>query len=95
MSRSTHLDAVYHDGVNKDLIGRQSVDLVKGHQYNIEVEQGWFGKIIVNPCHGYEWKHYADMTMVYPSLHHFLHDWEPRTLHHPFSHKFNPGGSAQ
>lgn len=94
MSRSSHLAAVYHDGMDKRLLGRQSVDLVKGDSYNIEVEQGWFGKIIVNPCHGFEWKHYHDMTMVYPSLHHFLHDWEPRTLHHPFSHKFNPGGSA-
>lgn len=85
MSRTSHLTAVYHDGCSKDLIGAQSVDLAKGHEYSIEVRQGWFGNIIVNPCHGHEWKPYADMQMRYPSLHHFLHDWEPRTLHHPFS----------
>lgn len=84
MHGESYLSAVYHDGVSKELIGRQSVDLVKGQSYNICVRQGRFGRIIVDPCHGYEWKFYHDMTMKYPSLHHFLHDWEPRTLHHPF-----------
>ena len=89
MTVENYLTAVYHDGVDKRLIGRQSVELVKGNTYSIMVRQGMFGRIIVDPCHGHEWKPYADMTMRYPSLHHFLHDWEPRTLHHPFS--FNGG----
>lgn len=78
----SHLTARYHDGCTKDN-RRATVVLVKGNTYPIEVRQSWFGRIIVTPCHGYEWKHYADMDMIYPDLHHFLHDWEPITLHHP------------
>lgn len=91
MRPENHMTAVYHDGVNKELVGRQTVDLVKGHTYSLEVRQGWFGKIIVNPCHGHDWKHYVDMQMIYPSLHHFLHDWQPVTLHHPFNYQFDRG----
>lgn len=85
MSTINYLSAVFHDGVVKRFTGRDAISLVKGNSYNIMVRQSWFGRIIVDPCHGYEWRPYVDMTMVYPDLHHFLHDWEPKTLHHPLN----------
>lgn len=72
--------AVYHDDTTKG--PGTMVDLTRGHEYTIRVRQGMFGRIFVDPCHGFDNKPYVDMTMRYPSLHHFFHDWQPRALLH-------------
>lgn len=72
------LSAVYQ----ADVALRNDISLSKGGQYDIRVRQGMFGRIIVDPCHGEQYKPYVDMRMVYPSLHHFFHDWQPKQLLH-------------
>jgi hypothetical protein len=84
------LKATYHGEV--PLAGDISLNV--GSEYDIRVRQGLFGRIFVTPCHGYAFKPYVDMTMKYPSLHHFFHDWQPKQLLHETKHIYF-GGQAQ
>lgn len=58
--------------------------LVKGNQYNLQLKQTTLGKTIVaRPCHTLDWKPYIGYTQYYPTLHHFLHNWQIDSLEHP------------
>lgn len=62
--------------VEAEFIGdSRDSQFVKGNIYNIEVLPLFFGRIQVNPTHGYDYKRYHGFSETYKSLAEFLHNW--------------------
>jgi hypothetical protein len=54
-----------------------SCGFIAGSTYNLQVRQAMFGRIIVQPVHGYENKPITDMRVPYVNLMRFLQNWQP------------------
>lgn len=45
------------------------------HSYQLEVQQHWRGKLVVQATHGYDHKPVGGFTATYTDLGQFLRDW--------------------
>lgn len=60
--------------------GHSDSYFVGGNIYNLVVTQGWFGRLIITPTHGFDYKPYHDMHEVYGNLAEFLKHWRVEKL---------------
>ncbi len=76
MARITHVMAEFVGDMDR-------YEFVRSNTYPIQITQTLFGHLIVDVCHGYEWKHYDGYRHSFRDLHDLLHTWKIITLEHP------------
>lgn len=50
--------------------------------YEVQITQGFLGRIRVVPVHGFNHRPMVDMQETYRSLHAFFHNWQIREIIH-------------
>lgn len=75
-----YMSATFHEAQVIDAMRDDSIGLVKGDTYQIEVRQLLFGRIQVQAVHGYENKPIHGTKTIYRNLFNFFKDWQPNQI---------------